>query len=84
MGMKKDCSCGYWNKEQEECLYNGSGCAKDEQDRLGVTKEWIDRKVMAFHPVAQKIFDDKILVGVWSTKPLRDFIRLIVKEILGK
>lgn len=32
MGMKKECSCGYWNKEQEECLYSGTGCAKDEQE----------------------------------------------------
>lgn len=35
MGMKKECSCGYWNKEQEECLYNGHGCAKDEQPVVG-------------------------------------------------
>jgi len=29
MSNKKECSCGYWNKEQEECLYSGHGCAKD-------------------------------------------------------
>ena len=35
MGKKKECSCGYWNKEQEECLYNGLGCAKDESPVVG-------------------------------------------------
>lgn len=45
MGMKKECSCGYWNKEQEECLYNGSGCAKDEQKptmTVARTRYWAD------------------------------------------
>ena len=31
MGLKKECSCGYWNKEQEECLYDGLGCVRDDK-----------------------------------------------------
>ena len=30
MGMKKECICGHWNKEQGECLYSGDGCIRDE------------------------------------------------------
>ena len=42
MGLKKECSCGYWNKEQEECLYNGHGCAKDDK-LLKVDKAFVER-----------------------------------------
>lgn len=49
MGMKKECICGYWNQEQQECLYNGrSYCVrKDDQLELNqkkptVTKEFIE------------------------------------------
>lgn len=43
MGNKKTCSCGYWNKDQEECLYTGYGCAKDSPQ---MTKEEIQDKVL--------------------------------------
>ena len=26
MGIKKSCSCGFWNQDQQECLYNGHDC----------------------------------------------------------
>jgi len=41
MGLKKECSCGFWNREQEECLYNGVGCAKDE--KLKVSMAFVER-----------------------------------------
>lgn len=41
MGMKKSCSCGCWNQEQQECLYAGSGCIRDEDRKLEVTEDWI-------------------------------------------
>ena len=31
MGMKKACSCGYWNEAQQECLYAGSACIRDDE-----------------------------------------------------
>jgi len=38
MGLKKECSCGYWNKEQEECLYDGLGCVRDERPKDALVK----------------------------------------------
>lgn len=32
MGNKKICECGYWNQEQQECLYHGYGCIWDKQE----------------------------------------------------
>ena len=42
MGMKKACSCGYWNEAQQECLYNGSGCIRNEEKKLEVTEEFVE------------------------------------------
>jgi len=44
MGMKKVCSCGYWNEAQQECLYNGIGCIRDEEKKKPtVTQEFVER-----------------------------------------
>lgn len=74
MGMKKECSCGYWNKEQEECLYNGLGCAKDKQDRLGVPKEWIEEQaeVMRLYVLSGQLHNEA---------KRKDFIRSLVEEM---
>ena len=73
MGMKKACSCGYWNEAQQECLYAGSACIRDdERKRLKVTQDWIEKKA------------NKAIEIVLTGKNVKDFIRLIVKEIQGK
>ena len=45
MGNKKSCSCGFWNEAQQECLYSGYGCAKDEQNKVKVPEEFIKDKI---------------------------------------
>ena len=76
MGMKKACSCGYWNEEQQECLYNGSGCIRDDE-KVVVTEKWKEEKAVE-------------LFNWWSAPRPRtlveclSFIRSFVKEILGK
>lgn len=77
MGMKKACSCGYWNEAQQECLYNGSGCIHDDERRRvetekQFTKEWIEKKA------------NKIIEIVLTGKNTRDFICALLKEIQGK
>ena len=42
MSNKKECSCGYWNKDQGECLYHGHGCAKDKPQ---IPEEFIKDKI---------------------------------------
>jgi len=73
MGMKKACSCGYWNEAQQECLYAGSACVRDdERKKLKVTQDWIEKKA------------NKAIEVVLTGKNVRDFIRSFVKEIQGK
>ena len=73
MGMKKACSCGYWNEAQQECLYAGSACIRDdERKKLKVTQEWIEKKA------------NKVIEIVLTGKNVKDFIRSFVKEIQGK
>ena len=69
MGNKKECSCGYWNKDQEECLYSGNGCAKDRQGRLEITREWIEKKA------------NKAIEVVLTGGNVKDFIRSFIKEL---
>ena len=48
MGMKRSCLCGCWSEVQQECLYNGSACIRDdERKRKEVTKEQIEEKAEA-------------------------------------
>jgi len=73
MGMKKACSCGYWNEAQQECLYAGSACIRDdERKKLKVTQDWIEKKA------------NKAIEIVLTGKNVKDFIRSFVKEIQGK
>ena len=75
MGMKKECSCGYWNKEQEECLYNGHGCAKDEQNKLEITEEWIEDKVTNLF-----IFLNILKPSSNDVNNVKTFIRTLYRE----
>lgn len=59
MGMKKACSCGYWNEAQQECLYNGSGCIRDDERKLGVAEKKLLEKLEEFRNC--KITYSKIL-----------------------
>ena len=34
--MSKGCSCDFWNKEQQECLYHGT-CVQDEKPVVGTS-----------------------------------------------
>ena len=95
MGMKKACSCGYWNEAQQECLYAGSACIRDdERKKSEVMEEWIGEshgKLMKFLQQAcrQNSFAPNIkhkmlkLINA-SSDNIKDFIRSFVKEILGK
>lgn len=69
MGKKKECSCGYWNKDQEECLYSGNGCAKDKQSKLKITREWVEKKA------------NKAIEVVLTGGNVQDFIRSFIKEL---
>ena len=45
MGKKKACSCGYWNEAQQECLYAGSACIRDDERKKpiapkGFVEKW--------------------------------------------
>ena len=74
MGKKKECSCGYWNQAQQECLYNGLGCAKDEQKKPQVTEEWIEEQAEVMYRY--------VLSGQLHNEAKRkDFIRSLVGEI---
>ena len=84
MGMKKECSCGYWNKEQEECLYNGIGCAKDERDRPGVTEERIEEKAKEKADEICDRFIQNKMTWFQLKELLKDFLRKFAKEIQGK
>lgn len=73
MGMKKSCTCGYWNEAQQECLYSGNACIRDdERKKLEVTREWIEKKA------------NKVIEIVLTGKNVKDFIRSFIKEIQGK
>lgn len=41
MSNKKECTCGYWNQAQQECLYSGYGCAYDNLGKPEVTEKFI-------------------------------------------
>jgi len=40
MGKKKECSCGFWNQAQQECLH--SGCIHDEKKKPIVTMGFVE------------------------------------------
>ena len=46
MGIKKSCSCGFWNQDQQECLYNGHDCFYKEipAKKATVDYDWIKLK----------------------------------------
>ncbi|MCK4497079.1 MAG: hypothetical protein KAU24_02730 [Candidatus Aenigmarchaeota archaeon] len=75
MGKKKECSCGYWNKEQEECLYNGFGCAKDERK---LNKGWIEKKIENL----ATLFCRFIEIGRENDKVSDDYINTKAKEVV--
>jgi len=75
MGNKKECSCGYWNKEQEECLYNGLGCAKDERK---LNKGWIEKKIENL----ATLFCRFIEIGRENDKVSDDYINTKAKEVV--
>lgn len=76
MGNKKECSCGYWNKEQEECLYSGYGCAKDEQGKPN--KDWIKKKIENL----ATLFCRFIEIGRENDKVSDDYIITKAKEVV--
>ena len=70
MGLKKQCSCGYWNYVQAECLYVGAGCIRDEQKKLSVDMAFLGTlrdRLMAipireyFVPNRRKVIMDELI-----------------------
>ena len=76
MGMKKSCSCGYWNQEQRECLYAGGDCIRDEKMNrvnIKVTEEWIEEKAIEVY--------NYLYYETFNLSQVTDFIRSLVEEI---
>ena len=83
MGNKKVCSCGYWNEAQQECLYAGSACIRDEEKRLKVTDERVGEKAEEL----DSLIDHRFIMALdldGRLEILKEFIYSFIKEIQGK
>jgi len=76
MGMKKACSCGYWNEAQQECLYAGSACIRDDErkkPKMTVTRtRYIEEELLEIMNEAFSALYHRIDTGALDSKDPED------------